>query len=227
METNHNGHRERKRQKFLKQGNLENFEEHEILELLLFYAIPRKNTNDIAHALIDKFGSLAKVFDADIEVLQEIDGISINSAIFIKLMPQMCKKYFNAEISPFAFNSTDDFIQFGIKQYIGETKEILRGLYLDSSNSYVSCDIFGDASNPTAVIMSVNRIIEKASKYDANHLVLYHNHPSGDCTPSTEDIMATKRLVQILNSLNITLIDHIIISKNLGLSMRKMGYMDK
>ena len=91
----------------------------------------------------------------------------------------------------------------------------------------MSCDIFGDASNPTAVIMSVNRIIEKASKYDANHLVLYHNHPSGDCTPSTEDIMATKRLVQILNSLNITLIDHIIVSKNVGLSMRKMGYMDK
>ena len=227
MEINHNGHRERMRQKFLKQGNLENFEEHEVLELLLFYAIPRKNTNDIAHALIDKFGSLAKVLDADIEVLQEIDGISKNSAIFIKLMPQMCKRYFNSEFSSFTFNSTDDFIQFGIKQYIGETKEVLRGLYLDSNNGYVSCDIFGDASSPTAVIMSASKIIERAAKYDANHLVLYHNHPNGDCTPSREDTIVTKRVARILHSLNITLVDHIIISKNIGLSMRKTGYMDE
>lgn len=227
MEINHSGHRERMRQKFLKQGSLENFEEHEILELLLFYAIPRKNTNDIAHALIDRFGSLAKVFDADIEVLQEVDGISKNSAIFIKLMPQMCNRYFNAESSTLTFKSTHDFIQFGINQYIGKTKEVLKGLYLNSDNCYVACDTFGDISNPTVVIASANRIIERATKYDSNHLVLFHNHPSGDCTPSKEDIITTKRLSQILSSVNITLLDHIIVSKNIGISMRKTGYMDK
>lgn len=224
MATNHEGHRDRMRQKFLKQG-LSTFEEHEVLEMLLFYAIPRKNTNEIAHELINKFGNLAKVFDADIEILQEVKGVSQNSAVFIKMIPQMCKIYFNSNNSILDFKSKEALINFAIGQYIGETEEILKALYLNSDCCYIACDTICTMSNASVIVLNIKKIIERAEKYNSNHIVLLHNHPTAECTPSEEDKVNTLKAERILKSIGITLIDHVIVSKKAGISMRYSGYL--
>ena len=139
-ENPHIGHRQRMRERFLNES-IENFASHEALEILLFYAIPRGNTNDIAHALIDRFGSLSAVFDARIEDLCQVDGIGESSAILIKMMPQLFRKYETDKLKErdMALNSAELVAKYASKYFIGYTEERLYLMCLDSMcNLFVS-----------------------------------------------------------------------------------------
>ncbi|MGN1411138.1 MAG: RadC family protein [Oscillospiraceae bacterium] len=227
----HDGHRERVRQKFL-ESQFNTFQEHEILEMLLFYSIPRKNTNEIAHVLIDKFGSLANVFDADINLLQEVDGISLNSAILLKMIPPLLKKYVNSEDinrmgKNISLKSIDTILDFCPKQFIGNTTELLKAIYLDNSCNLISCvDICTIDSNST-IIINATKIIERAEKYNSNKVILVHNHPKGNLNPSQDDISSTNRLYKVFKELNLNLLDHIIVSGNKAISMVDNGFLLK
>lgn len=222
-ENTHNGHRDRLKKRFL-ENNLDSFKEHEILELLLFYSIPRKNTNEIAHELINKFGNITKVFDADFELLKEVDGISDNSATLIKLIPQLCNIYLKNSSNPCIFTDLNDFKDFSIKQYIGIKEEVLKAIYLDNDQKYISCDNICTIHSSNAIIVNIRKIIERAEKHSSSNLILLHNHPNGSVTPSNEDKIFTKKVSKILHDIGINLIDHIVVTNNDALSMRSTGY---
>ena len=215
----HEGHRNRLRKKFLTNG-LDKLEEHEILELLLFYAMPRKNMNGIAHELIDKFGSLVAVFDAPFGTLQTIKGIGENSATFLKLIPEICRIYlenkYNSSNSNLSLKKCKEMLKM---KFIGMTEEAVGIILFDAKGKIVYNGIINRGS-VNAVDVYIRRIIELIIMYNACSILLAHNHPSGITTPSTSDINSTIRLNKVLSGLKVNFLDHIIVSGKDIFSMR-------
>lgn len=221
MKHIHDGHRDRMRDRFLKTG-LSSFEKHEILELLLFYAIPRKNTNEIGHYLINKFSSIAKVFDADTKALQEIDGISKNSAIFLKMIPQVCKRYVNEEYKSLRLTDAGEIAQFAIKEFSEADHEMLKMAFLDNNCGLIACvDISKNDGN--SLILDKKRIIQLSTMYHSAYMILMHNHLNGDVTPSFAEKVSVQTLNGFFRKLNLALMDSIIVSGTKTLSMRAKG----
>lgn len=207
----HEGHRERLRQRFLKEG-LDGFQPHNVLELLLFYSIPVKDTNEEAHALINNFGSLSSVFDASFEDLCKIKGIGEKTATLIKLMPELFRKYEVDKVNneETVLNTCELVAEYVSKYFKGVTEERLYLLCLDSAFR-VLC--FEQISTGTVNVAPVNnrRIVELAYRFNASNIILVHNHPSGVVAPSKADVNATVSLVELFKSLGIKLNDHMII----------------
>lgn len=221
----HNGHRDRLRKKFL-DNSFDSLEIHEVLELMLYYAIPRKDTNPIAHRLIDSFGSISAVFDAPIDKLKE-QGISENCAIYLKLMPQICRIYMEDK-----HNNADKIIDIdniGEKlkhKFVGRDYEAVVLLLLDSKHKEVFCGVISKGS-VSACEVYVRKIIELAVQYNAKFAVLSHNHPSGLALPSNADIATTKKVYQALRLIDVVLIDHIIVADDDYVSLKESGFMDE
>lgn len=207
----HDGHRERLRRKFLNHG-LETFDDHTILELLLSYSIPRKDINAIAHDLINNFGTLADVFDARIEDLCEIKGISEYSATLIKLMPSLFRMYeINKLNSKDKFLNTADLVVEYVSPYFaGLTEEQLYALYLDEKSKVLGFERIS-MGNKRATTVEKNLIVKYAFKYNSSRLILIHNHPSNILAPSKNDVEATMSLGDTLDPLGIVIVDHLII----------------
>jgi len=217
METNE-GHRQRLRDKFTNNG-LDSFHDHEILELLLFYAIPRRNTNGIAHELIKAFGSLSDVLDAPIEKLKTVDGIGDNAATLLKLIPQLARRY---SMSKGSFDNILDTTQrsgdYILPFFLSQRDEVVLLVCLDSKNKVLNAQIIHRGSvNSTDI--SLRKILETAFTYNATKVILAHNHPSGIALPSVEDIETTKYIRDALKILSIKLVDHIIVADGDFVSM--------
>ena len=217
METNE-GHRQRLRDKFTNNG-LDSFHDHEILELLLFYAIPRRNTNGIAHELIKTFGSLSDVLDAPVEKLKAVDGIGDNAATLLKLMPQIARRY---SMSKGSFDNILDTTQrsgdYILPFFLSQRDEVVLLVCLDSKNKVLNAQIIHRGSvNSTDI--SLRKILETAFTYNATKVILAHNHPSGIALPSVEDIETTKYIRDALKILSIKLVDHIIVADGDYVSM--------
>lgn len=221
----HNGHRDRLRKKFL-DNSFDGLETHEILELMLYYAIPRKDTNPIAHKLIDSFGSISAVFDAPIDKLKE-QGISENCAIYLKLIPQICRMYMEDK-----HNNKDKIIDIekvGEKlkdKFVGRDYEAVVLLLLDSKFKEVFCGVVSKGS-VSACEIYVRKVIELAVLYNAKFAVLAHNHPSGLALPSNADIVTTKKVYQALRLIDVALIDHIIVADDDYVSLKESGFMEE
>jgi DNA repair protein RadC len=213
-EQMHNGHRERLKKRFLAEG-LDNFEPHVILEMILFYAIPRSDTNPIAHELLRNFGgSLQRVLDAPIEELTKIKGISKNVAILIKMFPEVCRRYLleSSEKGKIVKNSRDAAKYF-VPMFIGKTNEIVALMCIDSKGKILFCNgIFEGSVNAAGV--SVRRFVEIAVRYATTDVLIAHNHPSGTAIPSEADILVTKKVADALQTVNINLLDHFIVADN-------------
>jgi DNA repair protein RadC len=221
----HDGHRDRLRKKFVENG-LGCLEEHEILEMILFYSVPRKNTNELAHKLIDKFGSLAKVLDADIDLLTETDGVSFNSAVLLKMLPSVFRFYAKQNNDKaFSFQEIEALSQFCINQYIGETEEVLKVIYLDHQCRLISCVEICRGNN-SFVAVNASKIIELSNKYKSNNIILTHNHPNASVRPSIADKSTTSRLYKIFDELHINLLDHVIVSGEETFSMLQNGCLN-
>ena len=221
----HSGHRDRLRKKFL-DNSFDGLEMHEILELMLYYGIPRKDTNSIAHKLIDSFGSISAVFDAPIDKLKE-QGISENCAIYLKLIPQICRLYIEDK-----HNNDDKIIDVenaGEKlkhKFVGRDYEAVVLLLLDSKHKEVFCGVVSKGS-VSACEVYVRKIIELAVMYNAKFAVLAHNHPSGLALPSNDDIYTTGKVFQALKLIQVALIDHVIVADDDYVSLRESGFMDE
>ncbi len=221
----HNGHRDRLRKKFL-DNSFDGLETHEILELMLYYAIPRKDTNPIAHKLIDSFGSISAVFDAPIDKLKE-QGISENCAIYLKLIPQICRMYMEDK-----HNNKDKIIDIDnigetLKhKFVGRDYEAVVLLLLDSKHKEVFCGVVNKGS-VSACEVYVRKVIELAVQYNAKFAVLAHNHPSGVALPSNADILTTKKVYQALRLIDVVLIDHIIVADDDYVSLKESGFMEE
>ncbi len=207
----HEGHRERLRQRFLNEG-LDGFQDHNVLELLLFYSIPMKDTNKEAHALIDTFGSLSAVFDADYEALCEVNGIGERTASLIKLVPSLFNKYETDKLnhSEVILNSSELAAKYAAPYFKGITEEKLYVMCLDSKCKLLSICLVSDGTVDESRV-NTRKIIELAYKNKASNVILVHNHPSGVTAPSNSDINTTIGMVDLLEDVGLRLNDHIII----------------
>ena len=228
-EKDSQGHRERIKEKFLKNG-IDGFAEYEILELLLTYCIPRKDTKPIAKELLNKFKSLDNIFKADFDKLFAIDGLGKNSIAFLKLigdLPSIIykdelknKKLVNKEILKI---SNKDILLNYLRNKIGyEEKEKFYVIYLSSSNEVIE---FEENSVGTLDRSSVypREIYKKIINLNAKSIILAHNHPSDNITPSKSDIELTNEIAKGLKNFGALLIEHIIITKNSYFSFLEEG----
>lgn len=222
----HDGHRDRMRQRFTEHG-LENFDDHTVLELLLFYARPRSDTNPLAHALLEYFGSLAAVFDAPAEELCRIPGVGETTATLIKLIPQVARRYQMSKSSVEGIiTSSHQAGEFLSPRFYGEKDEVVYLLCLDAKGKIIACKFMGRGSVNSANV-SIRKIVETALLYNATSVILAHNHTSGIALPSKEDEFTTRKVDGALATVDIALIDHIIVADEDFVSMADNGFFHK
>ena len=217
----HDGHRQRLKDRFLREG-LDGFTDVQVLELLLFYVIPRKDTNPIAHALLERFGSLARVLDASVVKLTEVDGISENGATFLKLVREIERRYVLSQGEEIILNTIDDCCEYLSRFFKGKKNETVFLLSLDAKLKMLSCREVGEGSVNYASV-PIRRVVEMALDDGATSVILAHNHPSGIAIPSNDDIQTTRRLAMALSTVEIQLADHIVVAEDEYVSMVQSG----
>ena len=217
----HKGHRERVRKKFIKTG-FTGFGDHEKLELLLFYSRPRIDTNAIAHNLIDKFKTIGGVFDADFDMLKEVDGVDEATAVLLKMIPALSKEYVNSKISLTSMGNYKTACEYFKNQFLGENVEKVRIACVDDKLRLVDCAVISEGT-PGTVAVNIRKIVEFTYKNKCESIIIAHNHPNGDLIPSDEDIKATSDLFRTLKPVGIMLLDHIIVAGGQAISLKESG----
>lgn len=219
----HKGHRQRLKSRFLETG-LDSFTDVQALELLLFYAIPQKDTNPIAHALLDRFGSLSQVLDADVEELEKVSGISDHAATLLRLVTELGRFYqVDSAQRTEALTSLDACGAYLVPRFFGRKVETVFLLCLDAKCKVLCCREIGEGSVNAASI-SVRKVVEAALSSGATTVVLAHNHPSGVALPSADDVQTTRRVAAALSAVEVKLIDHIVVAEGDFISMVQSGY---
>ena len=220
----HEGHRQRLRDRFLKDG-LDGFAPHEVLELLLCYAIPQKNVNPLAHALLTHFGTLHGVFEATPEQLQEVEGIGPYAAAFLHLMAPLNRRIEASRmgIKPLLQNRRDAQA-YCVNLLNAVHHEHFYLLALDLKMQLLGTALIGKGS--LLEVPAYPRLaVEAAIKYNAHSVILCHNHPGGSGEPSEADLAATSRIAQTLSGIGVTVMDHIIVAAGQAVSLTQMGYI--
>lgn len=207
----HKDHRKRVKKRFLNTG-FESFEKHEMLELLLYYSIPRKDTNAIAHRLIDTFGSLSAVFDAPVEKLCEVDGISEHTAVLIKMIPQLAREYAaDIDLDKKSFSDYFELGEFFVSKFLGETKEKLYAAFFDNGMHMLDCIKLSEG-NINSTDANIRSLSYNAIRLDCSFVALAHNHPNSLPIPSVEDLDVTKACRLALKLVDVELVEHYIVS---------------
>lgn len=222
QKADHSGHRARMKKKLREQG-IDAFEPHEVLEILLYYAIPQRNTNDIAKNLIDLYGSLSAVLDASLDSLKNA-GLTEHQALYLKLFPGVTRLYMTDK-----YENPEKTLNFGnipgliLNKFIGfeETENVFL-LLMDKKGKEVYSGMIAHGDFDSATI-SIRQIVELAINYGATSVVLAHSHPSGIALPSKEDVLTTRDLKDALRLVNVILLDHFIVADHDCVSMAESG----
>lgn len=214
-ENLHEGHRKRMKEEIFAQDFPESMPPHKILETLLFYGIPRKDTNVIAHELLKKFGSIRGVIEASPEDLFEVKGMTQNAAALIKLIMPIARRYeTECKIEKrHKFNSIDEIGEFLVKKHMGYGVETFAVTTFKPTGEIISCEILskGDMSS---VPLTVKSIVQNVLKNKAPCVIISHNHVNHNAMPSRSDIEMTKTLKDTLAAIGVNLLDHIIVADN-------------
>ncbi len=214
----HKDHRSRVRETIRKTG-VENIPDINLLEYLLFYSIPRKDTNEIAHSLLDTFGSLNGVFNASYEQLLQVEGMGENSALLISLIPGLCRRYVESgEKKRINLSEPEDAMEYIRTKYYGEKKEVFYMLCLDALGNLINCCKLGEGTAEN-VLVDKRETLEAALRNKADTVIFAHNHPNGIAAPSKDDIDMTGEFLGIFRKVGIRLADHIIVAGNDALSL--------
>lgn len=223
----HDGHRDRVKKEFLQKGFDMNTPPHKIMEVLLFYSIPRKDTNEMAHELLNRFGSISGILDAPAEEIVKIPGISTNTAAFFELIVLLTRIYHTEKNSKGKrYMRVDDVCDYLMNQYIGYQKEVFSVISFSGSGKMLGFDILA-SGNVNEVSVSTRKVIETVINRNAVCAIIAHNHPNGTALPSKEDIAVTMDIKNALEHINVKLIDHIIIAGDDYVSMcQSQGYRD-
>lgn len=219
----HDGHREKMRRRFLETG-LDAFADHEALELLLFYAIPRKDTNVIAHQMLERYGTLEAVLSAPVEDLMRVEGIGENAAVLLKLVPKVVQKARLSASKETILNSTEKAGKFLLERFRGEKNEVIYQLCLDRKGKLLSCRRLNEGGADSTEL-NLRRLVENALLVSASAVILSHNHPSGIALPSSEDYVTTDKVQAALKMVGVELVDHIIVADDDFVSMADSGIL--
>ena len=218
----HIGHRQRLKDRFRAEG-LDHFDERHVLELLLFYAIPQRDTAPLARELLDHFGSLSQVLDASAAELEKVNGVGSNVSTLLTLITQISRYYLVQRTSNITIlNTTELCGQYLMQHFHGRRNETVFVLCLDAKCKVLCCKEVGEGSVNSANI-PIRRIVEIALSVNATTVILAHNHPSGLAIPSHEDILTTKRVAMALDTVEICLADHIVVADDDFVSMAQSG----
>lgn len=222
----HSGHRKRMRERFLSHG-LDNFDDHNVLELLLFYALPRQDTNALAHRLMERFGSLDAVLDATVEELTAVEGMGPSAAALLKLVLGVGRRYQICKNEPGKIlSSTVAVGQYLVPRFLGQRDETVLLLCLDAKMKLLCCREVGQG-DVSCARLNLRRVMETALGQNAAAVILAHNHISGIALPSPEDLNTTAQVYQLLRQVNVVLQDHIIVAGDDFISLKDDGFFDR
>lgn len=221
----HAGHRERMKAQFLKSG-FDGLEDHQVLEQILFFSIPQKDTNPLAHQLLNKFGSFSGVLDAPYSELLTVKGVGPHTAYMLKTLSQVARRYFESlDLNKVTIYSSDAAADYLISKFIGRSNEVIILMLLDSKSRIIFCDVVSEGTATTANIY-IKKIVKLAVEYNAVYAMLAHNHPSGSCLPSQQDLDSTLWVHDALDAVDVRLLDHIIISGKDHCAFSKAGIQE-
>ena len=220
----YDGHRERLKNHYRDHG-MDALRDYEVLELLLFYAVPRKDTQPVARKLLAHFGSIAAVLDAAPQELKDVSGLSDNAILLLQMMPALSRRYLvsRSEVGV-VLDSTKATGQFIVPYFHGEMDEVIYLLCLDSKQKLTACRQL-QRGNINTVPLSIRKAVEIALHANAASVILAHNHPGGVALPSNADYAATDQLTEALAPLGIALLDHVIVSDGDYVSLLDNGYI--
>lgn len=222
--NDHEGHRERMRKRFLRHG-LVNFDDHNVLELLLFYALPRRDTNDLAHRLINTFGSLHAVFEAPPSALMKVAGVGENTAALIHLVPEAARRALLSMEEPGEIlASVEQAGRYLLPRFMNCREETVYLVCLDAKCKVLDCSRLG-SGGVSSVHVNIRQIAEIALMKNAACVILAHNHTSGIALPSKEDEMVTLQVRDALAPIGVALADHIIVAGNDFVSLADDGVL--
>ena len=220
--ADHTGHRDRLRKEFM--ARPESFPDHKVLELLLFYVLPRQDTNPLAHDLLDRFGSLQGVLDAKPEALAQVKGVGERAAVLFRAVKELGRRYLAAR------SSLEDIVDRTAVAcdllrpcFFGARNERVAVLCMDGKRKVLGVRQVAEG-NVNAVEVTTRLIVEAALSLNATNLILAHNHVSGLAFPSPEDKVTTRHLCEVLRQLGIELLDHLIFSDDDAVSLRESGF---
>lgn len=222
----YHGHRQRLKARFLKAGP-EALADYELLELLLFMGVPRRDVKPMAKALIEKFGNFAEVVSAPPERLREVDGVGESAIVAIKLAQASAIRTAQERLhNRPLLNSMDYLLSYFRTSMAYQKKEQFRVLFLDHKN-YLIADEMQQEGTVNFTPVFPREIMKRALELSASAIIIVHNHPSGDPMPSREDQDMTRQIIEAAEKLDITVHDHIIITSQKHVSFRATGLMDK
>ncbi len=220
----HDQHRKRVKTEFMEAG-LQHWPEHKVLELLLFYALPQGDVNPLAHRLIEEFGSIAGVFDADAARLQAVKGIGPHAATLCKLIPQLCAFYMGSRASvEDIISHSYDIHRLLAPYFYGHRNEMSYLVALDGKQKLLGVRKISEGT-PAATEITARQVAEAALSYHATKIILAHSHGSGIALPSDSDLITTSYLQDFLGKMGVSLIDHVIFADEDMISLRDSGYM--
>lgn len=216
----HEGHRQRVKTRYLTEG-LDAFEDHQVLEMLLFFGIPMKDTNELAHKMIREFGSLAGLFEADPKDISKRCSVSENTAILVSLIPSLARRYFKGKWGDKPnVNSSSKAGAYLVSLFAGRTYEAFFVVCLDSQNRVNHAALVHEGTlNEVPVYPRL--IVELVLRHQANSVILAHNHPGGSMNPSQDDIEITRKIISALEPISVKVVDHIIIAGDNYMSFKE------
>lgn len=223
-ENLHEGHRQRIKNRFLEEG-LDGFDDHQVLELLLFYCIPMKDTNELAHKLLTEFGSLAGLFEASPEEICTRCKVTHNSAVLLSIIPSLSRRYFKGKWGEKPLiNSSSKAGEYAVSLFVGRTYEAFYLLCLNAQNRVNYAALVHEGTINEAPVYP-RLIVETALRHQASTVILAHNHPGGTLRPSGADKEVTERIVAALGAISIQVADHLIVAGNDYYSFMEHGLL--
>lgn len=207
----HSGHREKLRKRFVQDG-LSSFHKHEALELLLHYAIPRKDTNELAHRLLNAFGGrISDVFNADVNALKKVEGVGEQAAVFLTMIPQFLQIYRTEMLERAGVSGRYRVEQYIANRFTGERVEKVLVACLDNKYNLLGAE-FTDVGSVNIAAVNQRKVIEVCLRYDATAAIIAHNHPRGTALPSRDDLTTTVETKKTMEMVGVRLVDHLIIA---------------
>ena len=216
----HRSHRARMKARFSARG-LDDFADHEVLELLLFYAVPQRDTNPLAHRLVERYGSFAAVFDAPVEDLLEVEGVGEHTATLIKLIPDLARRYCESRFAP--GKDLDPYDVVGthlVSHFLGRQNESVYAMFYSSTLQFLYAQEISQGGLHSASF-SMRDIASAAILKKASYVILAHNHPDGVALASGADLDVTREVRSFLLQMEVQLLDHFVVSEGKYTSLMK------